>query len=188
MGTSVEDLTGQRFGHLTVLRRDGSSPRNRALWLCQCDCGKTRIADTSHLRNMEIVRCKDCARKYFTQAIQKDLTGKRLGHLTVIEPSDEKINGHRSWVCRCDCGAIVIRPSTYLTSGKDHYCPDCLKKFRQQNVAKMNEAMRTIVHTDCKFNPETECRALDPDCSVCGWNPSVQRERRKRLQYGKANS
>lgn len=37
------DLTGQRFGRLTVLERAGSN-KGHALWLCQCDCGKTIIA------------------------------------------------------------------------------------------------------------------------------------------------
>lgn len=32
------DITGQRFGRLTVLRRDGSGSK-QAMWLCQCDCG-----------------------------------------------------------------------------------------------------------------------------------------------------
>ena len=37
------DLTGMRFGRLTVLRPGESKKRNRtagALWLCRCDCGK----------------------------------------------------------------------------------------------------------------------------------------------------
>ena len=37
------DLTGQRFGALTVLHRDGSEPhgnlRRWPVWRCECDCG-----------------------------------------------------------------------------------------------------------------------------------------------------
>lgn len=41
---TLKDLTGQRFGRLTVLKRvpdpgNGSTPR--VFWECQCDCGKT---------------------------------------------------------------------------------------------------------------------------------------------------
>lgn len=34
------DLTGQRFGRLTVLRQEGTNHHRQALWLCECDCGK----------------------------------------------------------------------------------------------------------------------------------------------------
>ena len=39
------DLTGQRFGHLTALVRNGQR------WLCQCDCGKKKSIQTTHLRS-----------------------------------------------------------------------------------------------------------------------------------------
>src|SRR5574344_395796 len=35
---NVIDLTGQKFGHLTVIARDGSDNRGKAKWLCECDC------------------------------------------------------------------------------------------------------------------------------------------------------
>jgi hypothetical protein len=36
----IIDLTGQRFGRLTVISRVGTKHRN-ALWLCRCECGDT---------------------------------------------------------------------------------------------------------------------------------------------------
>ena len=38
---AVVDRTGQRYGKLVVIRRNGSSPgpSPNALWLCKCDCG-----------------------------------------------------------------------------------------------------------------------------------------------------
>lgn len=50
MGIAI-DITGQRFGRLTAIRRVGSNKFNKALWECRCDCGETRITITSHLRN-----------------------------------------------------------------------------------------------------------------------------------------
>ena len=42
------DLTGQRFGRLTVLRRDGVATAGNAAWTCACDCGNvTRVMGTS---------------------------------------------------------------------------------------------------------------------------------------------
>jgi hypothetical protein len=36
-----KDLTGQVFGRLTAIKRDGHI-NNEIAWLCRCDCGKTR--------------------------------------------------------------------------------------------------------------------------------------------------
>ncbi len=44
------NLTGQRFGRLVVLERDGTRSR-RTTWLCQCECGNTHVTTTSYLRS-----------------------------------------------------------------------------------------------------------------------------------------
>lgn len=36
----AKDLTGQRFGRLTVIKRVGTNKHRRAIWRCKCDCGK----------------------------------------------------------------------------------------------------------------------------------------------------
>ena len=48
MGRPLTDLTGQRFGHLTVTERDTSAGRH-VKWLCLCDCGKTSSTYTNYL-------------------------------------------------------------------------------------------------------------------------------------------
>ena len=44
------DLTGQRFGRLTVVRRYGTH-LGKTTWLCRCDCGNICIAQSYLLRN-----------------------------------------------------------------------------------------------------------------------------------------
>ena len=51
MGKKI-DLTGQRFGRLTVLRKAVSRKGKQIRWLCQCDCGKLSIVGGSSLRMM----------------------------------------------------------------------------------------------------------------------------------------
>ena len=34
----------------------------------------------------------------------KDLTGKRFGKLTVLEPTDQRVRDAVVWRCRCECG------------------------------------------------------------------------------------
>ncbi|HEL1065101.1 TPA: hypothetical protein TVE75_000515 [Streptococcus equi subsp. zooepidemicus] len=54
------DLTGQRFGKLTVLNRAPTTEKE-ATWCCQCDCGKEIIARGSSLRNGASQTC-GCSR------------------------------------------------------------------------------------------------------------------------------
>ena len=44
------DLTGQRFGKLTVLA-PAENIRKRTAWLCRCDCGQETVVTTARLRN-----------------------------------------------------------------------------------------------------------------------------------------
>lgn len=47
MGTLI-DLTGQRFGMLTVIKRNGNIGKHSA-WLCRCDCGNIKTIRSDHL-------------------------------------------------------------------------------------------------------------------------------------------
>lgn len=50
------DLTGQRFGRLTVVSLHGSAGGKRK-WLCECDCGNTTTATTSNLKFGKTTSC-----------------------------------------------------------------------------------------------------------------------------------
>lgn len=57
MGSQI-DLTGKRFGKLTVLRpADDQRFRGDRLWLCACNCGETKIARRSGLTRGDILSC-----------------------------------------------------------------------------------------------------------------------------------
>lgn len=63
MHVLAPDLTGQRFGRLTVMYPViGWGPRLRARWVCQCDCGGETIALAGHLR-YGMVRSCGCLRR-----------------------------------------------------------------------------------------------------------------------------
>lgn len=55
--TTAIDLTGQKFGKLKVIRRNGMNERRKALWLCKCDCGNEITAEGCLLRNGHIKSC-----------------------------------------------------------------------------------------------------------------------------------
>jgi hypothetical protein len=43
---NLKDLTGMKFGRLTVIERTGSNKQGRALWKCKCDCGNDEFVIT----------------------------------------------------------------------------------------------------------------------------------------------
>jgi hypothetical protein len=53
----VIDLKLQKFNKLMVIERCGSNKRNRALWLCKCDCGKEVIVESYRLRSGHTKSC-----------------------------------------------------------------------------------------------------------------------------------
>lgn len=51
-----EDLTGRRFGRLTVVE-ECERMGNRVAWLCKCDCGNYTKVRAHHLKGGQIVSC-----------------------------------------------------------------------------------------------------------------------------------
>jgi hypothetical protein len=50
------DITGQKFGRLTAIRREGLIA-NRLAWLCVCDCGNTKTTTSTSLRRGDTRSC-----------------------------------------------------------------------------------------------------------------------------------
>jgi hypothetical protein len=51
------DLTGQRFGRLTVLRFAGCPDGRGSLWVCRCECGKRIVVGGQKLKNGHTRSC-----------------------------------------------------------------------------------------------------------------------------------
>lgn len=51
------DLTGQRFGRLTVVARDYTDRNRNIYWKCQCDCGNECSVRGSHLKSGQTRSC-----------------------------------------------------------------------------------------------------------------------------------
>lgn len=75
------ELTGQKFGRLTVLEKAGINKNRVILWKCVCACGKIKIVRSVSLRNGHTKSCgclqKDIIRKIrTTHGMQKTLIYK----------------------------------------------------------------------------------------------------------------
>jgi hypothetical protein len=92
-------------------------PRSR----CKlCICSKTKLW-----------RHKTGRSKFKQGSPRNDLTGKRIGLLTIVE--DRGLRGrHRYWLCRCSCGIEKEICHTHLASGNQKSC-GCLHRRSGSN-------------------------------------------------------
>lgn len=51
------DLTGKKFGRLTVIERRGSDKYGKVLWLCKCDCGNETVVRGNSLKRGLTTSC-----------------------------------------------------------------------------------------------------------------------------------
>lgn len=51
-----------------------------------------------------------------------DLTNKKFGLLTAIEPIPERKHGGLVWKCQCDCGNIIYVTASHLNRGETQSC------------------------------------------------------------------
>ena len=115
-GVGLKDLTGNKYGRLTVLsysRQDGK----KHLWKCKCDCGNIIEANGPYLRNGTKTSCGCAKRKMNPTKRKYDLTGQRFGKLVVISPEN-----HSNWLCKCDCGKDTIVKTADLLRGYTQSC------------------------------------------------------------------
>lgn len=61
MGRKAKDLTGQKFGMLTAIKRVedkvSSTGKHYVMWLCKCDCGNDKVVARSALTKGETRSC-----------------------------------------------------------------------------------------------------------------------------------
>lgn len=143
-GRYGEDLTGQRFGKLVVIRKTGERKFGCPVYLCQCDCGNTREAFSRELRDGTAWNC-GCSRKPPKKRVKmqqkeiRDLTGQKFGYLTAIEPTGEMQGGYPVWSCRCDCGGHRDVSEFCLVYGRTKYCgKECPKKIEARDQRQIS--------------------------------------------------
>lgn len=80
------DLTGKKFGRLTVVERAGERNNGAVNWLCKCSCGGEIIVEGTQLRRSKTVSC-GCYRKEKisiankTHGLSKNKLYRKWGHI-----------------------------------------------------------------------------------------------------------
>lgn len=122
------DLTGQKFGRLTVVERDwGVASKKGAFWKCLCSCGNQKTVSGAALKSGATQSCGCLNKDINSQPKQINrMIGKRFGRLTVLDRAGTHVSagGQKKplWLCRCDCGNEATVTSQDLKSGHTKSC------------------------------------------------------------------
>lgn len=110
------DLTGLRFGKLTV-RSFVKHPKVAGYgWFCDCDCGRHTVAVARHLVTGAVVTC-GCGRVDRGRNSLKPIIGLKFGRLQVLSAAGREKGGQLTYLCRCECGARRVIRGRMLRSG-----------------------------------------------------------------------
>lgn len=175
---------GERYGMLTVVSESEPYifPRGQAesVWHCKCDCGGEVDVRSSYLAMGKKTSC-GCQSRRKAQTLRRlnataDLTGRKFGHLIVLERVPGESKGYRNilWKVRCElCGTVKTMPALVLRDcvscgclkwkkSQIKVCPNCKKIYvgqRQQKFCseKCKKENRKNERTNRKSGDESIC-------------------------------
>lgn len=122
------DLTGKKYGNLTVVEKVKSDKEGNAQWLCKCSCGNEVVIRAMYLKDgKQKFCCKQCP--LFTEPMRCDYTGQKFGRLTAIAYVRSSQGGEAIWSYQCNCGRVVEYKHYAVKIGHTQSC-GCLAKER----------------------------------------------------------
>lgn len=128
--------------------------------------------------------------------MRENITGLRSGHLTAIEPTDQKRRGCTLWRCQCDCGKESFQEAYKIVNGKVKSC-GCsrkghgMKELTDQRFGRLVAVERLsrkkgsnylwLCRCDCGREIETSTNALlNGNIKSCGCGKSLALKARVR--------
>lgn len=99
---NFQDMTGQRFAKLVVLAQ-APNKCGMCYWLCQCDCGNTKIVCGNHLRR-GLIRSCGCLRAHRNR--QSGMTEFTIWKTMIARCHNPESTGYHKYgargICVCD--------------------------------------------------------------------------------------
>lgn len=96
-GKNLIDLTGKKFGKLTVIKRGADSSDGRVQWECRCDCGKTCLIRSHDLLEKKVFSCGCLSSSYGENKIEELLKNKNIKYIKeysfndLLSPKQKKL-------------------------------------------------------------------------------------------------
>lgn len=128
MPRRIKDLTGQRFGRLTVLSKTDKRIDGRVVWCCQCECGNEVDVVSSYLlggdtRSCGCLRADSLRRAYDSSSLFKGKEPRRdssTGYRGVSRYLTRKNKNvrYRAWIT---VGGKRYYKSGFLTASEAYY-------------------------------------------------------------------
>lgn len=133
----TSNLTGQKFGKLTVLERTDKQQDRYWLYRCRCACGGEILVNTRRLTRGTVTDC-GCVPKSDSRRgnIAENLAGQQFGRLSVISRAENR-RGRVAWLCRCSCGQFCVSAAHDLKSGHTKSC-GCMKNQRKKKIVDIS--------------------------------------------------
>ena len=168
------DLTGQKFGKLTILERAPSkidkSGKSRTMWYCKCDCkDEVIIVSGDYLKRSECPSCGCEAAKNRIEKNRVNNVGEKFGRLTIVDILWDECRTKA--VCKCDCGNDYIGVKSDIVSGHTQSC-GCL---HSENTSLANTKDWTGYIADCGVEFVKQDHMNDKGqwvweckCGICG--------------------
>lgn len=142
------DLTGKRFGMLTVLEQTVEiyKGKRQSVCRCLCDCGRETLVPASRLARRDGTEPKMPTRSCGCSRHVENLTGRRIGRLTVLRKSGTTPKGGTMYLCRCECGNEKEIAAYQLASGDTKSC-GCLLQEHQKSFGRFCDSGVFASHT-----------------------------------------
>ena len=139
-----EDLTGQIFGRLTVIKYspEQSKINKRRTYLCQCSCGNLKYVRGYCLKSGHTQSC-GCLQKEKVGNIKKnkfnDLTNKKFHLLTAIKLDENNTREKKAtyWFFKCDCGKIKSIRASNVIDGTVKSCGCVKNSYGEASIVKI---------------------------------------------------
>lgn len=151
------DITGNRYGKLTVVSYSGKSKSGKPMWLCRCDCGNTTVKVGANLKRGDT---RSCGCEHYKDRPIKSLTGVVFGRLLV-----ETYAGNSSWGCRCVCGNRVNVKTYSLVSGRTKSCGCLQRESASKRATKHGGSADPLYHVLNSMHQRCE----NPNCYDFQW-------------------
>lgn len=147
----------EKFGKITILKREGRDERGYMRYLVQCECGEKFEAIVQALPYFSKHGCKKCSAMDRARKKVEPYIGKTYGALEILKFDESRGTHNTCVVCRCKkCGRLTSDKLMAVVNGNRKYCRKCgtaiLEMGREQG--KENSVCGTrIDRIQCNKNP-----------------------------------
>lgn len=152
------NLIGRSFGRLTVVSFGGYRD-HRLFWKCKCSCGGEKLVRSDALMRGSVTSCGCLPRCPHL----KDLTGLRVGKLTVLHPGPRSNQGRTRWLCQCDCGNTTLVNTDRLLSkdtrargGRTRSCGCLQSETVRANIGPLNANWKPELAPEARLRKRRE--------------------------------